>query len=156
MPLSVNICHIAGTITRKPDVKYTPKGTAVCEIGLAVNETWKDDKGDKHEAVTFINAEAWGKTAEIIGEYCDKGHTIFIESRVKQETWDDKTTGQKRSKLKFIVEKMHFVSKPKAHENEEEEQRAAPAKKTREQPSPKNKPAHDPDLDAEDEDFIPY
>lgn len=158
MPLSLNQCTLAGTMTRDAEVSYTPKGTAVAKFALAINRIWKDDDGAKHEEVAFVDFEAWGRTAEIIEEFTGKGHTILIEGRLKQDTWDDKTTGAKRSKLKVVVEKFHFVSKPKGEDEQEErprQQRPAQKPPARSPAPPQRKPI-DPDLDAPEEDDIPF
>jgi len=146
----LNCVHVAGTITRDIEVKYTPSGNAVCQIGLAVNRVYKVND-EKREETTFLDAEAWGKTAEIIGEHCAKGHTIYIQGRIKQESWDDKQTGQKRSKLKIVIEEFKFVSKPR----DQQEPQSRPTQQQRQQPAAKPKPPHDPDLDISDDD-IPF
>lgn len=164
MPLALNEVTIAGTMTRDPEVSYTPKGTAVAKLSLAINRTWKDDDNVKHEEVTFVDCEAWGRTAEIIEEFTGKGHTILIQGRLKLDTWDDKTTGQKRSKMKVVVEKFHFVSKP-LHEQGEEREERPPARQQqrpaqrppqRQAPPPPQRKPVDPDLDAPEEDDIPF
>lgn len=166
MPLSLNNVTLAGTLTRDPEVSYTPKGTAVANFSLAINRVWKDDSDQKHEEVAFIDCEAWGRTAEVIEEFTGKGHTILIEGRLKQDTWDDKTTGQKRSKLKVVVEKFHFVSKPKSEQDDEPREPRQPPRKSdqrpparppqRQAPPPPRRPPVDPDLDAPEEDDIPF
>ncbi len=106
---SYNKVMILGNLTRDPELKYTPKGTAIADIGLAVNRTWKDDAGNKQEAVTFIDVTLWGRTAEIVGEYCKKGRPLFVEGRLELDSWDDKTTGAKRYKLKVVGENIQLL-----------------------------------------------
>ena len=106
---SYNKVMIIGNLTRDPEMKYTPKGTAVAEIGLAVNRNYTADNGEKREEVTFIDVTLWGRVAEIVGEYCKKGRPLFVEGRLQLDTWDDKQTGQKRSKLKVVGENIQLL-----------------------------------------------
>src|SRR6478609_7040772 len=104
----MNIVIIRGNLTRDPELRFTPKGTAVCGCAVAVNETWTDAEGQKHENVHFFDFDAWGRTAETIGQYFRKGKPILIQGKLKQESWDDKQTGQKRTKIKITVERFEF------------------------------------------------
>jgi single-strand DNA-binding protein len=106
---SLNKVMLIGNLTRDPEIKYTPKGTAIAEIGLAVNRTYSTESGEKREEVTFVDVELWGRTAELAGEYLKKGRPVFIEGRLKLDTWDDKQTGQKRSKMRVVGEAMQFL-----------------------------------------------
>lgn len=110
---SFNKVILVGNLTRDPEVKYTPKGTAITDIGLAVNRTYSTDSGEKREEVTFIDITLWGRTAEIVGEYCKKGRPLMVEGRLQLDTWDDKATGQKRSKLKVIGENIQLLGGPR-------------------------------------------
>lgn len=98
-----------GNMTRDPELRYTPKGTAVCNFDIAINRTWKTDDGETHEAVTFINCQAWGRTAEATAQYCKKGKKVLIESRLDQQTWEDKETHKQRSKIVAVVETIQFL-----------------------------------------------
>src|SRR5436189_1230664 len=111
---SFNKVMLIGNRTRDPEIKYTPKGTAIADIGLAVNRTYSTDSGEKREEVTFIDVTLWGRVAEIVGEYCKKGRPLFVEGRLQLDTWDDKQSGQKRSKLKVIGENMQMLGSPRA------------------------------------------
>jgi single-strand DNA-binding protein len=104
---------LMGNLTRDPEVRYTPKGTAIANIGLAVNRVWSTESGEKKEEVTFVDVEVWGRQAETIGQYMAKGRPIFIEGRLKLDSWDDKETGQKRSKMKVVCESFQFLGAPK-------------------------------------------
>jgi single-strand DNA-binding protein len=104
-----NKVTLIGNCTRDPEVRYTPKGTAVAELGLAINRYYKADNGDKREETTFVDVTLWGRTAEIAGEYCKKGKPVFIEGRLQLDTWDDKNTGQKRSKLKVVGDNLQLL-----------------------------------------------
>ena len=106
---SFNKVILLGNLTRDPEVRYTPKGTAVAEIGLAVNRVYTTDSGEKREEATFVDVTLWGRTAEIAGEYLKKGRPVFIEGRLQLDTWDDKTSGQKRSKLKVVGEGLQLI-----------------------------------------------
>ena len=107
---SFNKVILIGNLTRDPQVRYTPGGMAVSDIGLAVNRTWFDKQtNSKKEDVTFVDVTLWGRTAEIAGEYLSKGKQVLIEGRLQLDSWDDKETGQKRNKLKVIGENMTML-----------------------------------------------
>lgn len=103
---SYNRVVLVGNCTREVELKYTQSGMAVTEIGLALNEKRKTASGEWVEEVTFVDVTLWGKTAEVCGEYVTKGQQILVEGRLKQDTWDDKQTGQKRSKLKVTGDRL--------------------------------------------------
>jgi single-strand DNA-binding protein len=107
---SFNKVILLGNLTRDPEVRYTPKGSAVCDLGVAANRVYTTDSGEKREEVTFVDVTLWGRTAEIAGEYLKKGRPVLIEGRLQMDTWDDKQTGQKRSKLKVVGESMQLLS----------------------------------------------
>ena len=100
---------IAGNLTRDPELRYTPKGTAVARITLAVNRTWKSESGESKEEVSFVDVDVWGRQAEVIGQYMKKGRPLLVEGRLKQDTWEDKNTKQKQSKLKVVLESFSFI-----------------------------------------------
>lgn len=100
---------LAGNLTRDPELRYTPKGTAVARIGLAVNRNWRSETGELREETTFVDVEAFGRQAETIGQYLKKGRPILIEGRLKLDQWDDKNTGQKQSKLRVVLENFQFL-----------------------------------------------
>lgn len=107
---SFNKVILVGNLTRDPEVRYIPSGTAVCDIGLAVNSQWTDRKSnERKEEVTFIDVTLWGRTAEIAGEYLSKGRPVLIEGRLHLDSWEDKESGQKRSKLKVIGESLQML-----------------------------------------------
>jgi single-strand DNA-binding protein len=106
---SYNKVILVGNLTRDPELRYTPKGTAVAKLGLAVNRTWKTETGESKEEVTFVDVDAFGKQAEVIGQYMKKGRPILIEGRLKLDQWDDKQTGQKRSRLGVVMEAFQFL-----------------------------------------------
>lgn len=166
---NLNKVMLMGNLTRDPEVKYTPKGTAICEIGLATNRQWTNEQGEKKEEVTFVDIEFFGRQAEVVAEYCKKGKPLFVEGRLKLDTWDDKQSGQKRSKMRVVGEKIEFLGSRESggaggggggggeSSYEEYDQSAPPAaKKAFVKPTPAPKPARDPDLDVAEEDDIPF
>src|ERR1700675_2610190 len=106
---SFNKVLLLGNLTRDPEVRYTPKGSAVADLGLAVNRNYTTESGEKREETTFVDVTFWGRTAEVAGEYLKKGRPVFVEGRLQLDSWEDKTSGQKRSKLKVIGETMQLL-----------------------------------------------
>jgi single-strand DNA-binding protein len=106
---SFNKVILVGNLTRDPELRYTPKGTAVAKIGLAVNRVWTSESGEKKEEVTFVDVDVFGRTAENVGQYMRKGRPILVEGRLKLDQWDDKQTGQKRSRLGVIADTVQFL-----------------------------------------------
>lgn len=100
---------LVGNLTRDPELRYTPKGTAVAKLGLAVNRSWKSESGEQKEEVTFVDIDAFGRQAETIGQYMKKGRPIMIEGRLRLDSWEDKQTGQKRNKLGVVLESFQFL-----------------------------------------------
>lgn len=107
---SFNKVILVGNLTRDPELRYTPKGTAIAKIGLAVNRVWTSESGEKKEEVTFVDVDVFGRTAENVGQYMRKGSPILIEGRLRLDTWEDKQTNQKRSKLGVVAESVQFLS----------------------------------------------
>lgn len=99
---------LMGNLTRDIELKHTPSGQVVGNIGLAVNRRYKTNEGEQREETTFVDCEAWGRTAEVMNQYLSKGRPVFIEGRLKLDTWQDKD-GSNRSKLKVVVEGFQFV-----------------------------------------------
>ena len=106
---SFNKVILLGNLTRDPEVRYTPKGSAVCDLGIAINRQYTLDSGEKREEVTYVDVVLWSRLAEIAGEYLKKGRPIFIEGRLQLDTWDDKQSGQKRSKLRVVADSVQFI-----------------------------------------------
>ena len=150
---SFNKVILLGNLTRDPEVRYTPKGTAVTELGMAVNRVYTAENGEKREETTFVDVTLWGRTAEIAGEYLKKGRPVFIEGRLQLDTWDDKQSGQKRSKLKVVGEGLQLIgSRPSGGGGGgggDEEGSSAP-RSSKSTPPPKAAPA------GPDEDEIPF
>jgi single-strand DNA-binding protein len=106
---SFNKVILMGNLTRDPELRYTPKGMAIAKIGLAVNRVWTNEAGEKKEEVTFVDVDIFGRTAENVGQYMRKGRPILIEGRLKLDQWDDKQTGQKKSKMGVVAETVQFL-----------------------------------------------
>jgi single-strand DNA-binding protein len=159
---SFNKVMIIGNLTRDPEIKYTPKGTAIADIGLAVNRNYTTEGGEKREEVTFIDVTLWGRVAEIVGEYCKKGRPLFVEGRLQLDTWDDKATGQKRSKLKVVGENIQLLGSREGgggaggeHGEGRSESRPQQSRSAPNRPPAPQRPPADPDLDAKEDD-IPF
>ena len=101
---------ITGNLTRDPDLRTTPNGASVCSFSVAVNRVFRDSSGTQQESVSFIDCSAWGKLGEMIGQYAKKGSGVLVSGRLDQRTWEDKTTGQKRSRVEIVVEDFNFTS----------------------------------------------
>ncbi|HRQ87243.1 MAG TPA: single-stranded DNA-binding protein [Bacteroidia bacterium] len=106
---NLNKVQLMGNITRDPEVRYTPKGTAVTDISLAINRSFSGDDGERREETTFVEITFWGRQAEVIGEYMRKGRPLYVEGRLQLDTWEDKTSGQQRSRLKVVGENFQFL-----------------------------------------------
>lgn len=106
---NLNKVMLIGNLTRDIELRSINSGTQVAQIGLAINRNWTGQDGEKREETTFVDCEAWGKTAEVMAKYLSKGRPVFIEGRLKLDQWDDKESGQKRSKMKIVVEGFQFL-----------------------------------------------
>jgi single-strand DNA-binding protein len=137
---SFNKVILVGNLTRDPELRYTPKGTAIAKIGLAVNRVWTNEAGEKKEEVTFVDVDVFGRTAENVGQYMRKGRPILVEGRLRLDQWDDKQTGQKKSKLGVVAETVQFLgSAPGAGEGG-----GAPAAPRAARPAAPAQPAAEP------------
>lgn len=145
--MNVNICIIGGRLTRDPELRYTPKGAAIANFGVATSRKFRGNDDSEKEETLFIDVTAWGKQAELVGQYLKKGNPVFIEGRLKLEQWDDKATGSKRSKIGLVLEKLQFVG----GKRDEADPGSAPA--PRSQPKPPNAP--NPEA-GEDDSQIPF
>jgi single-strand DNA-binding protein len=100
---------LAGNLTRDPELRYTPTGKAIAKFGMAINRNWTTDTGEKKEEVTFVDIDSFGRQAEVISQYLKKGRPVLVEGRLKLDQWDDKQTGQKRSRLGVVLESFSFL-----------------------------------------------
>ena len=106
---NVNRVILIGNLTRDPQLKYLPSQTAVVDFGMAMNRKFKGANGEDREDVVFVDVSAFGKQAEVINQYCQKGKQLYIEGRLKLDQWEDKQGGGKRSKLSVVVENFQFL-----------------------------------------------
>ena len=151
---NVNKVILIGNDTRDPEVKFTPKGSAVADVGLAINRNYTLDNGEKREETIFVDVELWGRLAEIAGEYAKKGRPIYIEGRLRMDTWEDKTSGQKRSRMKVVGENLQLLggrppgggggSEEEGHHESRPQRTARPA------------PPQQPPRSSEPDDDIPF
>ena len=109
---SFNKVILMGNVTRDPEVKITEKGTSIAKLGLAISRKWSTESGEKKEETTFVDIDFIGKIAETVGKFVKKGDPIHVDGRLKLDQWDDKKTGEKRSKLGVWGEGMQFLSRP--------------------------------------------
>jgi single-strand DNA-binding protein len=106
---NLNKVMLIGNLTRDPELRVTPKGTAICTFSLAVNRKFRDESGADREEVTYVDIEAWGKSGENISKYCTKGRPLFVEGRLRLDQWEDKNTKEKRSRMKVVCENFQFL-----------------------------------------------
>jgi single-strand DNA-binding protein len=106
---SLNKVMLIGNLTRDPDVRYTPKGSAVADLGIAVNRTYMTESNERMQETTYIDVVVWSHLAELAGKYLHKGRAVFIEGRLQMDTWVDKATDQKRTKLRVVADNLQFL-----------------------------------------------
>lgn len=106
--MQLNKVFLAGNLTRDVDLRYTSTGIAIASFGLAVNRKWKDKSGEQRDDVCFVDINAFGRTAEVMGEYLKKGSPVFIEGRLQFSQWEK--DGQKRSALRVVADSFKFLS----------------------------------------------
>ena len=150
---NVNKVILIGNVTRDPEVKFTSKGSAVTDIGLAINRNYTLDNGEKREETTFVDVELWGRLAEIAGEYAKKGRPLYVEGRLRMDTWEDKASGQKRSRMKVVGENLQLLGgrtegggRPSSGGGEHESHEAPAPRRTAPPPS-RPAPSSEPDDD---------
>lgn len=137
---SFNKVILLGNLTRDPQLKYLPSQTAIAEFGLAVNRKYRTQNGEDREEVTFVDCTAFGKQAEILNQYCSKGRPLFIEGRLKFDSWEDKQGGGKRSKLAVVIESFQLLGGRRDEDGGEQQQQrpAGPSDKFRSRPPAEN------------------
>lgn len=109
MAASYNKVFLMGNLTRDPETRVTPTGLTIAKLGLAVNRRYRTKEGEQREETTFVDIDAFGAQAETIQRYCQKGSGIFVEGRLRLDTWQDKTSGENRSKLGVVLEGFQFI-----------------------------------------------
>ena len=147
---SFNKVILVGNLTRDPEIRYTPKGSAVADIALAVNRNYTLETGEKREEVTYVDVVLWARLAEIAGEYLKKGRSVLIEGRLQMDTWDDKQSGQKRTKIRVVGETMQMLGSRTGAGGEADEGGGAPRPARSSSPPPKTAAAEP------DDDEIPF
>lgn len=115
---SLNKVMLIGNLTREPEVRYTPKGSAVCDLGIAVNRTYVTDSNERMQETTYVDVVVWSHLAELAGKYLHKGRAVFIEGRLQMDTWEDKATGQKRSKIRVVADNLQFLDSKRDNNGE--------------------------------------
>ena len=142
---------LAGNLTRDPELRYTPKGTAIATFGLAINRKWKSETGETKEEVTFVDVDAFGRQAEVVAQYMKKGRPFLVEGRLKLDQWEDKNTHQKQSKLKVVLEGFSFIDTKGgdsgAPSDAPRARTAAAPAATAESPAPSEPEASEPEQD---------
>jgi single-strand DNA-binding protein len=158
---SYNKVLLMGNLTRDPELRYTPKGTAVARIGLAMNRRWRTETGEDREEVTFVDVDAFGRQAEVLAQYLKKGNPLFVEGRLKLDTWEDKNTHQKKSQMRVVLEAFNFIGGPAR--NEGGAPAPAPAQSHRPAPSVAAAPVasaasapSEPDTPPLEDDDVPF
>ena len=111
---SLNKVFLMGNLTRDPELRVTPKGTPICQFALAINRKFKMESGESREEVIYVDVEAWGKQGETIAKYVTKGRPLFVEGRLRLDQWEDKTTKEKRSRMKVVLEAFEFLGEGRA------------------------------------------
>ena len=143
---SYNRVLLMGNLTRNPEIRYTPSGTAVADLGLAINESFKNKAGETVEQTCFVDVVVWGRQAETSAEYLQKGSPVFVEGRLQLDQWENQQ-GEKRSKLRVRADRVQFLGSPgKGTESSAAPAASAPQEAAPEQPAPI----------ADDDDDVPF
>ncbi len=164
MAATLNKVFLMGNLTRDPDIKQTPTGDTVAELGLAVTEQFRSrSTNEVREVVTFVDVTVWGKVAENCGQYLTKGRPVFVEGRLVLDTWDDKSTGQKRSRLRVRADRVQFLYAPERTRRDTNgaamgsDWAPAPAAAPAPVARPANEPSHDfPSDEGRDHEDLPF
>ncbi|MDQ6861208.1 MAG: single-stranded DNA-binding protein [Verrucomicrobiota bacterium] len=153
---SFNKVILVGNLTRDPEVRYTPKGSAVCDLALAVNRQYSLEGGEKREEVTYVDVVLWARLAEIAGEYLKKGRPVLIEGRLQLDSWDDKQSGQKRSKLRVVGETMQLLGSRQGGGGGDSEEGMGGGSSFSKPPGRSSAPPPRPSQSEPDDDEIPF
>lgn len=124
---NLNSVSLMGNLTKAPELRATPKGTSVCAFSLAINESYRDDQGQARQETTYVDVEAWGKQAETIGQHVAKGDPLYVEGKLRNDQWEDKASGQKRTRMKVVLTNFQFLKSKAATGNEASEAPTTPA-----------------------------
>jgi single-strand DNA-binding protein len=150
---AVNRVILIGNLTRDVQLKYLPNQTSLGEFGMAVNRKYKAANGEQREDVCFVDCAIFGKGAEVINQYCHKGSSLYVEGRLRQENWEDKNGGGKRSKLSVIVEQFQFIGD---RQQGDQQQGDRPPQRGQSGGRQQNQPASEPQGGGFDELDIPF
>jgi len=157
---SFNKVILIGNLTRDPELRYTQSGVAIAKIGLAINRSWRSESGEMKEEVTFVDVEAFRKQAETICQYVKKGRALMVEGRLKLDQWDDKQTGQKRSRLGVVLDSFQFLDSGSRGGDETGSGYSAPPARSRPNPTaPTPAPANsetESDMPPHEDDDVPF
>ncbi len=148
---------LAGNLTRDPEMRYTPKGTAIASFGLAVNRRWKTETGETRDEATFVDIEAFGRQAEVVCQYLKKGNPFLVEGRLRLDQWEDKNTHQKQSKLKVVLEGFSFIGSNRGGDGPmpAEPPRSRPAAAPASTAAPASEPS-DAETPSAEQDDVPF
>ncbi len=150
---SLNKVMLIGNLTRDPEVRTTPTGLTICKLGLAVNRNYTTKDGEKREETTFVDIDAFGRQAEVLGQYLRKGRPLFVEGRLKFDQWET-PEGDKRSKLGVVLDNFQFLG-----DNRDSDSQGAPAGYEQNSPAPRKAPTQKPaadDTDSGFDDDVPF
>ena len=100
---------VAGNVTRDPEMRATGSGSQVCSFAIAVNRSYRDSSGNQQDQVSYLDCVAWGKSAEVICQYVHKGSALLVSGRLEQRSWEDKNSGQRRSRTEIVVDDFSFI-----------------------------------------------
>lgn len=150
---------IAGNLTRDPELRYTPKGTAIARLSMALNRKWKNDSGEMQEEVTFVDVDAFGRQAEVIAQYMKKGRPLLVEGRLRLDQWEDKQTGARRSQLRVVLDSFSFIDGGGGGGREETSdpfEQSASTSSPRPQQNSRSEPPAGRGGDLPDDDDVPF
>lgn len=157
---NLNKVLLIGNLTRDPELRYTPKGTAIAALGMAINRVYTTDSGEQKEEVTFVDVEVWARQAETAQKYLSKGSPLFVEGRLRLDSWEDKESGQKRNKLKIVAERIQFLGSPRNAEFRGGEGGGggggSSARRSAPRPAAPAEPGEEPGEEAPPKDDIPF
>lgn len=163
---SFNKAILIGNLTRDPDLRTTQNGTAICDLGLAINRRWRDQSGRDQEETTFVDVSVWGRSAENCAQYLQKGAPVLVEGRLRLEQWEDRNGGGKRSRLTVVAEVVQFLGSRADGDRQQQEPPARRQNSYRQggrndggfgappPPQPRYTPEDEPGYDPEDD--IPF
>lgn len=156
---NLNKVMLIGNLTRDPELRYTPSGKAVADISLAINRVWNNEQGQKQEETIFVDVTLWGRQAELAQQYLAKGRGVYIEGRLQMDSWEDKETGKKRSRLKVVGDNLQFLPDGRGSAGNGAPQGSAPQQRSSGPPQRSGPPqggSAAPADEFQEEDDIPF